>query len=81
MWNHAKGHITETGLQPKFLSKEERAKLAIEKRAQEIKEQREKEERQRKGREVLEAQAAELRRQEDNDRYRGGSSRDSARRV
>lgn len=71
-----KEESTEAVSQPRFLSKEERAKLAIEKRAQEIKEQREKEERQRKEREVLEVQAAALRRQGDNDRHRGGPSRD-----
>lgn len=59
-------------MQPKFLSKEERAKLAIEKRAQEIREQREKEERQRKEREALEREAEVLRergRPEDFGRY------------
>ena len=43
-------------MKPKFLSKEERAKLAIAKRAAEIREQKEKEERARKEREDLERQ-------------------------
>lgn len=47
--------------QPKFLSKEERAKLAIEKRSQEIREQRLKDEQQRADREAFQRQAAEVR--------------------
>jgi hypothetical protein len=53
-------HPILTLLQPKFLSKEERAQLAIAKRAQEIREQREKEESTRKNREALERDAQEL---------------------
>ncbi|KAI5834125.1 P-loop containing nucleoside triphosphate hydrolase protein [Schizophyllum commune Tattone D] len=52
----------EAASKPKFLSKEERAKLAIAKRAAEIREQKEKEERARKEREDLERQAEEIRR-------------------
>lgn len=51
----------EAASKPKFLSKEERAKLAIERRAQEIREQKEKDETMRKEREAFERQAAELR--------------------
>ncbi|KAF9515879.1 hypothetical protein BS47DRAFT_1371903 [Hydnum rufescens UP504] len=58
----------EANSKPKFLSKEERAKLAIEKRVQEINEQREKEDRLRQDRERL----------ENGERY-GGSSRDGGR--
>jgi len=50
--------------QPKFLSKEERAKLAIEKRTQELREQREKDQLQRADRDAFERQAAELRSRE-----------------
>ena len=63
-------------MQPRFLTKEERAKLAIEKRAQEIKEEREKEERRRQGREALERGAEVLRsreRRDDGGRYGKGS--------
>ncbi|KAL1745621.1 P-loop containing nucleoside triphosphate hydrolase protein [Schizophyllum fasciatum] len=52
----------EAASKPKFLSKEERAKLAIAKRAAEIREQKEKDERARKEREDLERQAEEVRR-------------------
>lgn len=65
--------------QPKFLSKEDRAKLAIEKRAQEIKEQREKDERARNDRAALERDAELIRQREreqaNNNRYGGGGSR------
>ncbi|THU86414.1 P-loop containing nucleoside triphosphate hydrolase protein [Dendrothele bispora CBS 962.96] len=50
----------EAASKPKFLSKEERAKIAIAKRAQEIKEQKSKEEQVRKNREELERGAQEL---------------------
>jgi ATP-dependent RNA helicase DDX23/PRP28 len=59
--------------QPKFLSKEERAKLAIAKRAQEIKEEKERAEAARRDRLNLETQADELRRERDS-KY-GGSGR------
>ncbi|KAL5511652.1 PRP28 [Sanghuangporus vaninii] len=67
----------EAASKPRFLSKEERAKLAIEKRAQEIKEQKEREELQRLGRERLEKEAEAFRSQErvreEESRYgRGG---------
>jgi ATP-dependent RNA helicase DDX23/PRP28 len=47
--------------QPKFLSKEERAKIAIAKRTQEIREQKEKEETLRREREALEKDVNSLR--------------------
>ncbi|KAI0065444.1 hypothetical protein BV25DRAFT_1690344 [Artomyces pyxidatus] len=47
----------DAAAKPKFLSKEERAKLAIEKRAQEIQDQRAKEEESRRDREALEREA------------------------
>lgn len=59
-------------LQPKFLTKEERAKLAIAKRSQEIKEDRERQEASRRDRETLESQADELAQRERNSRYGGG---------
>ncbi|KAH7107572.1 P-loop containing nucleoside triphosphate hydrolase protein [Auriculariales sp. MPI-PUGE-AT-0066] len=64
----------EAASKPKFLSKEERAKLAIEKRAQEIREQREKEQQQRGDREAFERQAAELRSRERDTRGATSSS-------
>ena len=54
--------------QPRFLSKEERAKLAIQRRAEEIKADKEKEERQRKEREAFEKEAEALRANERNGR-------------
>lgn len=50
--------------QPRFLTKEQRAQLAIEKRAQEIKEQRERERKQQQDREELEKEAEEVRHRE-----------------
>lgn len=50
--------------QPKFLSKEERARLALAKREQEIKDQKEKEAKKRAEREALEREAEELRQKE-----------------
>ena len=49
------------------MSKEERAKIAIQKRAQEIREQREKEDRQRQDRDALEREAEALREKERRD--------------
>ncbi|KAJ7709992.1 P-loop containing nucleoside triphosphate hydrolase protein [Mycena rosella] len=54
----------EAASKPKFLSKEERATLAIAKRAQEIREQKEKDELARKDRATLEQDAEELRMRE-----------------
>ncbi|KAJ7109289.1 P-loop containing nucleoside triphosphate hydrolase protein [Mycena epipterygia] len=54
----------EAASKPKFLSKEERAKLAIAKRAQEIREQKDKDELARKDRAALEYEAEELRMRE-----------------
>ncbi|KAJ7470678.1 P-loop containing nucleoside triphosphate hydrolase protein [Mycena latifolia] len=54
----------EAASKPKFLSKEERAKLAIAKRAQEIREQKERDELARKDRATLEQEAEELRSKE-----------------
>ncbi|TDL27361.1 P-loop containing nucleoside triphosphate hydrolase protein [Rickenella mellea] len=51
----------EAASKPRFLSKEERAKLAIEKRAQEIKDQRDKDDKQRAERDALEREAGALR--------------------
>jgi ATP-dependent RNA helicase DDX23/PRP28 len=64
--------------QPKFLSKEERATLAIAKRAQEIREQKEKEEFSRKDRAQLEQEADEIRmreRSQTSGRYGNGGRR------
>ncbi|KAJ7632534.1 P-loop containing nucleoside triphosphate hydrolase protein, partial [Roridomyces roridus] len=66
----------EAASKPKFLSKEERAKLAIAKRAQEIREQKEKEELTRKDRAVLEQEAEELRAKERNSQSRYGRNDD-----
>jgi ATP-dependent RNA helicase DDX23/PRP28 len=66
-------------LQLKFLSKEERAKIAIEKRAQEIKEQKSKEEQQRSERENLERQAEEVRRRDVRGDYGQGQRFDGQR--
>ncbi|KAL0947006.1 hypothetical protein HGRIS_013150 [Hohenbuehelia grisea] len=66
----------EAAAKPKFLSKEERAKLAIAKRAQEIHEQKEREEAARQDRDALERQADEIRQRErtgESSRYGSGS--------
>ena len=60
--------------QPKFLSKEERAKIAIAERAKEIREQKEREENSRRDREALERDADELR-QKERGLTRAGSGR------
>ncbi|THH33957.1 hypothetical protein EUX98_g227 [Antrodiella citrinella] len=62
----------EAAAKPKFLTKEQRAQLAIEKRTQEIKEEREKTLRTQKDREVLEREAEEIR-QSERDRERATS--------
>lgn len=54
----------EAASKPKFLSKEERAKIAIAKRAAELREQRERDEKSRTDREGLERQAEEVRQRE-----------------
>ncbi|KAG2158349.1 P-loop containing nucleoside triphosphate hydrolase protein [Suillus bovinus] len=54
----------EAAAKPKFLSKEERAKIAIAKRAAELREQRERDEKARTDRETLEREAEELRQRE-----------------
>ena len=63
--------------QPKFLTKEERAKIAIAKRAEEIRDQREKEESQKKEREQFEREAEAIRAKErageERSRYGRGS--------
>ncbi|KAJ6630704.1 P-loop containing nucleoside triphosphate hydrolase protein [Mycena sp. CBHHK59/15] len=69
----------EAASKPKFLSKEERAKLAIANRAQEIREQKEKDERARRDRAALEQEAEELRTKERNQsssRYSNGGRYD-----
>jgi ATP-dependent RNA helicase DDX23/PRP28 len=64
---------------PKFLSKEERAKIAIAKRAQEIQEERRKEEENRKNREQLEREAEIIRRQERESKYATSNATSSRR--
>jgi ATP-dependent RNA helicase DDX23/PRP28 len=67
-----------TLIQPKFLTKEERAQIAIAKRAQEIREQKEKEENGKKDREALERDAEELKLRERNQaskKYGSGGGR------
>ncbi|KZT11230.1 P-loop containing nucleoside triphosphate hydrolase protein [Laetiporus sulphureus 93-53] len=68
----------EASSKPRFLTKEQRAQLAISKRAQEIKEQREKDEQAKQDRERLEREAEEIhqreRERERASRY-GGSGR------
>ncbi|KAG2157334.1 P-loop containing nucleoside triphosphate hydrolase protein [Suillus clintonianus] len=54
----------EAAAKPKFLSKEERAKIAIAKRAAELKEQRERDEKSRVDRDGLEREAEEVRQRE-----------------
>lgn len=63
---------TTIARQPRFLTKEQRAQLAIQKRAQEIKDQREREDRAKQDREALEREAEEIRARE---RERERSSR------
>jgi hypothetical protein len=58
--------------QPKFLSKEERAKIAISARAAEIRAEKEKAEASRKDRETLERDAEDVRRSQQEARYGGG---------
>ncbi|KAG5646670.1 mRNA splicing protein prp28 [Asterophora parasitica] len=65
----------EAAAKPKFLSKEERAKIAIAQRTKEIQDQRAKEESTRRDREALEREADELRQKErgqSSGRYGGG---------
>jgi ATP-dependent RNA helicase DDX23/PRP28 len=64
---------------PKFLSKEERAKIAIAKRAQEIHEEMRKEEENRKNREQLEREAEIIRRQERESKYATSNTTSSRR--
>ncbi|KAL4077038.1 P-loop containing nucleoside triphosphate hydrolase protein [Scleroderma yunnanense] len=68
----------EAAAKPKFLSKEERAKLAIARRAAELREQREREEKIKREKETLEREAEDVRQRErERDRavrYGGGSS-------
>ncbi|KAL0071508.1 mRNA splicing protein prp28 [Marasmius tenuissimus] len=66
----------EAASKPKFLSKEERARIAIAKRAQEIKEQRERDEQTKHDREALERDADDLRRREESS---GASNRSQSR--
>ncbi|KAI0273692.1 P-loop containing nucleoside triphosphate hydrolase protein [Gloeopeniophorella convolvens] len=62
----------EAAARPKFLSREERAKIAITKRSQEIQEEKRKEEESRKNREQLEREAELIRQQERENRYTSG---------
>ncbi|PAV23639.1 pre-mRNA-splicing ATP-dependent RNA helicase PRP28 [Pyrrhoderma noxium] len=70
----------EAASKPKFLTKEERAKIAIAKRAEEIRDQREKEESQKKEREQFEREAEAIRAKErageERSRYGRGSRYD-----
>ncbi|KAH9180610.1 P-loop containing nucleoside triphosphate hydrolase protein [Lactarius sanguifluus] len=59
----------EAAARPKFLSREERANIAIAKRAQEIQEEKRKEEDNRKNREDLEREAEAIRRRERDTKY------------
>ena len=63
------GGLTLTTPQPKFLTKAQRAELALAQRNQEDREREEKERRERKDREVLEREAEEFRAR-DRDRNR-----------
>ena len=65
--------LTNTS-QPKFLSKEERAKLAIAKRAQEIREEKDRTEASRRDRQALEHQAEELAQRDRNSKYNNGGT-------
>ena len=65
-------------LQPRFLTKEQRAQLAIEKRSQEIKEQKDKEDRAKKEREALEREAEEVRAKERERERTAHEQRDQA---
>ncbi|KAM5533284.1 hypothetical protein V8D89_013061 [Ganoderma adspersum] len=66
----------EAAAKPRFLTKEQRAQFAIQKRAQEIKDQREREDRAKQDREALEREAEEIRarerERERSSRYGGG---------
>ena len=66
--------ISFPSFQPKFLSREERARIAISKRAQEIQEEKRREEENRKNREQLEREAETIRRQERDSKYTTSSS-------
>ncbi|KAF5315965.1 hypothetical protein D9611_004618 [Ephemerocybe angulata] len=67
----------EAASKPKFLTKEQRAQIAIEKRSQEIRAEKEKEEAKRREREALEREAGELERQHNQGgRYGGGGRYD-----
>ena len=66
--------IAFPSFQPKFLSREERARIAISKRAQEIQEEKRREEENRKNREQLEREAETIRRQERDSKYTTSSS-------
>jgi len=66
---HSIPTLTLNKSQPKFLSKEERAKLAIAKRAQEILEETERRETTRRDRDALEREADDLAQRERNNKY------------
>jgi hypothetical protein len=73
---HLSGTFTDDYGQPKFLTKEQRAQLAIERRTQELREQREKDESKRREREALEKEANDIEKQSmQNSRYDGGGGR------
>ncbi|KAH9005212.1 P-loop containing nucleoside triphosphate hydrolase protein [Lactarius hatsudake] len=64
----------EAAARPKFLSREERANIAIAKRSQEIQEEKRKEEDNRKNREELEREAEAIRRRERDTKYTTSNS-------
>ncbi|RXW14721.1 hypothetical protein EST38_g11137 [Candolleomyces aberdarensis] len=67
----------EAAAKPKFLTKEQRAQLAIERRAQELREQKGKDEAKRRERDALEREANELEKQSSqSSRYGGGGRYD-----
>jgi ATP-dependent RNA helicase DDX23/PRP28 len=64
----------EAAARPKFLTREDRARIAIAKRSQEIQEEKRKEEENRKNREQLEREAEVIRRRERESKYSTSSS-------
>jgi ATP-dependent RNA helicase DDX23/PRP28 len=71
---HAASTAISLSFQPKFLTREDRARIAIAKRAQEIQEEKRKEEDNRKNREQLEREAEVIRRRERESKYSTSSS-------
>jgi ATP-dependent RNA helicase DDX23/PRP28 len=71
---HAASTSISSFFQPKFLTREDRARIAIAKRSQEIQEEKRKEEENRKNREQLEREAEVIRRRERESKYSTSSS-------